>query len=165
MLRDVRVPRRRFAGALGVAVLRVGALRAVALRVVPRPVLFADRLVVLRDVDERVLALRVAAARVPVRRAELLRAVVFRAVALRLVTALTPARRLRVAAPLRAAATRWLRDREAEARPPRRPPLRADVVVSGTPRPEPLLLPPPLSLLTVAQARRSASSSDTPRFS
>lgn len=31
--------------------------------------------------------------------------------------------------------------------------------------PEPLFLPPPLCLFTVAQARRSASPSDTPRFS
>jgi hypothetical protein len=31
--------------------------------------------------------------------------------------------------------------------------------------PDPLLLPPPSCLLTVAQARRSASSSDTPRLS
>src|SRR5688572_20733668 len=46
-----------------------------------------------------------------------------------------------------------------------RPPLRDDTLVSGTPRPEPLLLPPPVSLFTVAHARRSASSSGTPRAS
>src|SRR3546814_9623719 len=33
-----------------------------------------------------------------------------------------------------------------------------DLALGRAPRPEPLFLPPPLSLLTVAQARRSASS-------
>src|SRR5580704_10151482 len=37
--------------------------------------------------------------------------------------------------------------------------------LTGWPRPEPLFLPPPVSLLTVAQARRSASFSETPRDS
>src|SRR5689334_18353106 len=46
-----------------------------------------------------------------------------------------------------------------------RPPLRDETFVSGTPRPEPLWLPPPVSLFTVAQARRSASFSGTPRSS
>lgn len=32
-------------------------------------------------------------------------------------------------------------------------------------RPEPLFFPPPVSLFTVAQARRAASGLDTPRFS
>lgn len=32
-------------------------------------------------------------------------------------------------------------------------------------RPEPLFFPPPVSLFTVAQARRAASLLDTPRFS
>ena len=55
--------------------------------------------------------------------------------------------------------------RAAEAAPPFRPPLREDDLFSVLPRPEPLFLPPPLSLFTVAQARRSASSLPTPRFS
>jgi hypothetical protein len=38
-------------------------------------------------------------------------------------------------------------------------------LLSFVPRPEPDFLPPPSSLLTVAQARRSASSFFTPRFS
>jgi hypothetical protein len=41
----------------------------------------------------------------------------------------------------------------------------ADVFVAFLARPDPLFLPPPVSLLTVAQARRSASSSETPRLS
>ena len=43
--------------------------------------------------------------------------------------------------------------------------IRDETCVSGLPRPEPLFLPPPFSLFTVAQARRSASSSGTPLFS
>ena len=34
----------------------------------------------------------------------------------------------------------------------------------AAPRPEPLFLPPPVVLLTVAQARASAVSAETPRF-
>jgi len=49
--------------------------------------------------------------------------------------------------------------------PPFRPPLRAGALFVLRPRPEPLFLPPPDDLFTVAQARRSASSFDTPRFS
>jgi hypothetical protein len=45
------------------------------------------------------------------------------------------------------------------------PPLLADAVFSFLPRPDPLFLPPPVCLLTVAHARFSASSSETPRFS
>jgi hypothetical protein len=45
------------------------------------------------------------------------------------------------------------------------PPLRAAVLVVFLPRPEPLFLPPPLSLLVVAQARALASLAETPRFS
>jgi hypothetical protein len=71
--------------------------------------------------------------------------------------------RLRVAAAFFADAERAAAEREAEALPPIRPPLREDTWLSGTPRPEPLLPPPPLSLLTVAHARRSVSSSGTPR--
>jgi hypothetical protein len=49
--------------------------------------------------------------------------------------------------------------------PPLAPPFRADAVEVFLPRPEPLFLPPPVSLFTVAQARRSASFFETPRFS
>ena len=56
---------------------------------------------------------------------------------------------------------------DAAARPVRAPAepsaLARRILVFGTPRPEPLLLPPPSSLLTVAQARRFFF--DTPRFS
>ncbi|HSL72189.1 MAG TPA: hypothetical protein VK864_18215, partial [Longimicrobiales bacterium] len=44
-----------------------------------------------------------------------------------------------------------------------RPPLRDALRLGRRPRPLPDFLPPPSSLLTVAHARRSASSSDTPR--
>ncbi len=47
----------------------------------------------------------------------------------------------------------------------RRPPRREADRFSFLPRPEPLCLPPPLSLLTVAHARRAASLRETPRFS
>src|SRR5213078_4627077 len=56
------------------------------------------------------------------------------------------------------------RDR-ARARPPLRPPLRDAERFSFFPRPDPLFFPPPVSLFTVAQARRSASLLDVPRFS
>src|SRR5882757_3130764 len=74
--------------------------------------------------------------------------------------------RLRVAAAFLADADLLADEREADALPPISPPLCA----AGWPvcwlRPEPpSLLPPPSSLLTVAQARRSASFSDTPRCS
>ncbi len=46
--------------------------------------------------------------------------------------------------------------------PPNFPPLRDGAVFTGWPRPPPLFLPP-VSLFTVAQARRSASPSGTPR--
>jgi hypothetical protein len=49
--------------------------------------------------------------------------------------------------------------------PPFAPPLRADAVDVFLPRPAPLFLPSPVSLFTVAQARRSASFLETPRFS
>jgi len=55
--------------------------------------------------------------------------------------------------------------RPLDALPPLRPPLRADAVFIFLPRPDPLFLPPPVSLLTVAQARRSASSLEVPRSS
>src|ERR1043166_7169581 len=49
--------------------------------------------------------------------------------------------------------------------PPLRPPLRELAWVDFFPRPLPLFLPPLSCLLTVAQARRSASFLDVPRFS
>src|ERR1700737_1407491 len=73
--------------------------------------------------------------------------------------------RLRVAAAFFADADRAAAEREADARPPSFPPLRGEAWLSGLPRPDPLFLPPPLSLLTVAQARLSASFSGTPRDS
>jgi hypothetical protein len=73
--------------------------------------------------------------------------------------------RLRVAAAFFAAADRAAAGLEADAAPPSRPPLRDGAWFSGFPRPLPLFLPPPVSLLTVAQARRSASSLGTPRCS
>jgi hypothetical protein len=75
------------------------------------------------------------------------------------------ARRLPVAAALLAAAERSAAGRLADAWPPSRPPFCDEAWVSGRPRPEPLFFPPPLSLLTVAQALRSASFSGTPRDS
>ena len=50
-------------------------------------------------------------------------------------------------------------------RPPFLPPLRELALLSFLPRPLPLFLPPPLDLLTVAQARRFASFFEVPRFS
>src|ERR1700737_4512942 len=77
--------------------------------------------------------------------------------------------RLRVAAAFFAERDRAAAGRLADALPPRGPPILPprfdDTLVSGTPRPEPLLLPPPVSLLTVAQARRSASFVAMPRCS
>jgi hypothetical protein len=73
--------------------------------------------------------------------------------------------RFRVAAAFRADAERADLGRDAEARPPARPPFREELLLVFLPRPEPLFLPPPESLFTVAQARRSASSSETPRSS
>jgi hypothetical protein len=49
--------------------------------------------------------------------------------------------------------------------PPLRPPFFIGSLFSFLPRPDPLFFPPPLLLFTVAQARRSASFSETPRFS
>ena len=51
------------------------------------------------------------------------------------------------------------------AAPPLRPPLRLEERLVALPRPDPLFLPPPVSLLTVAHARRAASLEPTPRFS
>src|SRR5207249_5474433 len=74
-------------------------------------------------------------------------------------------RRARVAAPLRAEAERAAAGRDAAARSPIRPPLREETWLTSRPTPDPDLRPPPLSLLTVAQPRRSASSPGTPRSS
>src|SRR5262249_33814479 len=71
--------------------------------------------------------------------------------------------RLRVAAAFFAEAERSAAVRDAEAAPPFLPPRLLETCVSALPRPLPDLLPPPDSLLTVAQARRSASPSGTPR--
>ena len=49
--------------------------------------------------------------------------------------------------------------------PPFLPPFFEDDLSSFFPLPEPLFLPPPEDLLTVAQALRSASFSEVPRFS
>ncbi len=69
--------------------------------------------------------------------------------------------RLRVAAAFFAEAERCSGDRAAEAAPPLLPPISPpfllETLVSGLPRPLPDLLPPPVSLFTVAHARRSAS--------
>jgi hypothetical protein len=73
--------------------------------------------------------------------------------------------RLRVAAAFFADADRSAAGREAEAAPPIRPPFLLDTLLSGTSRPLPDLFPPPVSLLTVAQARDAASFSGTPRDS
>jgi hypothetical protein len=76
-----------------------------------------------------------------------------------------PAFRLRVAAAFRAEAERADLDRDADARPPARPPFRAGAVFVFFPRPAPLLRPPPDILFSVAHARRSASFFGTPRLS
>ncbi len=73
--------------------------------------------------------------------------------------------RLRVAAAFLADAERSSAVREADAAPPFVPPTLLDTLVSAFPRPLPDLLPPPDSLFTVAQARLSATSFDTPRSS
>ena len=72
---------------------------------------------------------------------------------------------LRVEAAFRAEEEREDLERAPEARPPFLPPFRAELRLVFFLRPEPLFLPPPVSLFTVAQARRSASFRDTPRFS
>lgn len=73
--------------------------------------------------------------------------------------------RRRVAAALRAAAERADFGRDAEALPPLRPPFRAGAFDVRLPRPEPLFLPPPDILFSVAQARRAASLRGTPSSS
>ncbi len=71
---------------------------------------------------------------------------------------------LRVDAALRAELEREDFERVAAARPPFLPPLREELRFVFLPRPEPLFFPPPVSLFTVAQARRSASRRETPRL-
>jgi hypothetical protein len=66
---------------------------------------------------------------------------------------------------LRAEAERSTAVREANAAPPFWPPFLDEAWDSGLPWPEPLFSPPQLSLLTVGEARRSASFSATPRSS
>lgn len=74
-------------------------------------------------------------------------------------------RRLRVAAPFFAEAERRAAVRDADAAPPFLPPLVLEAWLSFLPRPLPDFLPPPDSLLTVAQALPSASFLETPRSS
>jgi hypothetical protein len=62
-----------------------------------------------------------------------------------------------------AEADRAAAERPADAAPPLRPPFFAGAFLVGLPLPDPLFFPPPDILLTVAQARRSASFSPTPR--
>ncbi|HYC31900.1 MAG TPA: hypothetical protein VEB59_06385 [Gemmatimonadales bacterium] len=115
-----------------------------------------DRPVDLRLAEDRFVDLRLAEERpVDLRLAE------DRPVDLRL----PPARRLRVAAALRAEAEREALLRAADARPPFLPPFRDAVRVVFLPRPDPLFFPPLVSLLTVAHARRAASPRETPRSS
>jgi len=91
-------------------------------------------------------AVRAVVLRAVALRAVVLRPVVFRAVVLGTVALRVPVFRAVLA-------------------PPFRPPFRADAVLVFLPRPEPASLPPPVSLFTVAQARRAASFPPTPRFS
>jgi hypothetical protein len=72
---------------------------------------------------------------------------------------------LRVVAVFLAEAVFAAGDRIAAALPPGLPPFFAARLPVFFPRSLPLFLPPPVSSLTVAQARRAASFSPTPRFS
>jgi hypothetical protein len=116
-----------------------------------RPELERLRLVLLRPVLLRPVLLRLV----------LLPLVLLPLVLLRLL----PDLRRRVEAAFRAEELREDLDREAEARPPFLPPFREELRLVFFPRPDPLFFPPPVSLFTVAQARRSASLRDAPRFS
>jgi len=95
------------------------------------------------------------------RRDELFRA---RVVLLRLREEPLP-RRFLVAAAFRAEAERADFGRDAEARPPFRPPFLDGPLLVFRPRPEPDFLPPPEIAFSVAHARRSASFFETPRLS
>jgi hypothetical protein len=112
------------------------------------------RAVDFRPVDFRVVDFRVVDFRVVDFRVVDFRVVDFRAP--------LPAFRFRVAAAFLADAERADLLRVAEARPPFLPPFRDAERVVFLPRPEPLFFPPPVSLFTVAHARRSASFRDTP---
>ena len=73
--------------------------------------------------------------------------------------------RFRVAAAFFAERERAAAERDAEARPPFLPPFFDGFLLAFLPRPEPpSLRPPPEMAFSVAQARRSASLSETPRF-
>ena len=63
---------------------------------------------------------------------------------------LVAALRLRVAAAFFAEAERSAAEREADALPPAWPPLRDGAWFTAWPRPDPVFLPPPVSLFTVA---------------
>jgi hypothetical protein len=110
----------------------------------------------------RLVLFRVALLRVAVLRPARFRPVLLRAELAR--PAPVP-RRFRVAAALRAEADLAAFGRRAAARPPFFPPFLDGAVFFFLPRPEPLFLPPPVSALTVAHARRSASLRPVPRFS
>jgi hypothetical protein len=71
--------------------------------------------------------------------------------------------RFRVAAAFRAEADRADFGRDADMRPPIRPPFRAGALFVFFPRPAPLFRPPPDISFSVAHARRSASFRGTPR--
>ena len=110
-----------------------------------------------RLADDRFDADRLAVARLAVERlAELRFAVDFRAP-----PPVAPARRFRVAAAFLPAALRFAVD---WLEPAFRPPFFDAERFSVLPRPEPDFFPPPDSLLTVAQARASASFVDVPLF-
>jgi hypothetical protein len=112
----------------------------------------------LRLPPERPLLLRLVLFRLLV----LLRLALFRLLLFRV---LPPDLRRRVEAALRAEEEREDLERDAEALPPFFPPFLEELRLVFFPRPEPLFFPPPVSLFTVAQARRSASFRDAPRFS
>ena len=73
--------------------------------------------------------------------------------------------RFLVAAAFLAEAERLAEGRAAEAAPPFLPPFLLDACETALPRPLPDFLPPPVSLFTVAQARRLASAEPVPRDS
>jgi hypothetical protein len=80
-----------------------------------------------------------------------------------LLTNYLPARRARVLAAFLAEADLAAAERLADAALPFWPLFFDEAFLAGLPLPDPLFLPPPDVKLTVAQARRSASFSPTPR--
>lgn len=78
------------------------------------------------------------------------------------VRGLPAALRARVCVAFLAEALRSAAVRAAEAAPPALPPFLAGSLLTCVPRPDPLFLPPPVILLTVAHARAAASSCGTP---